>query len=264
MGIVYHGSKESGIKRLEPRKSTHGSYVYATPERVLALHFSGRSGDDLVYALGHFGSDREGPWELVELVPGAFERMYANSSSIYSLPDDTFEDKHTGFREVLSETGVDVIDEEYIPNVYDEIMKVAEQGLFKIYRYPNKPASFKPDGSDVLDRMKWYKEMGVPITKGKFDRLVYLHPELLDKINELAKEMGYDYHYEVQDLVDIFRDRVNRQLTDPDNEQYIEAVYNQLCSIYPELKEQIDPIFKYYQEQSSITPGEITPGRIIK
>ena len=24
MGIVYHGSKEHGIKRLKPRKSTHG------------------------------------------------------------------------------------------------------------------------------------------------------------------------------------------------------------------------------------------------
>ena len=42
MGIVYHGSKEHGIKRLEPRKSTHGVYVYATPEKVLALNFSGR------------------------------------------------------------------------------------------------------------------------------------------------------------------------------------------------------------------------------
>ena len=31
MGIVYHGSKEHGIKRVEPRKSTHGVYVYATP-----------------------------------------------------------------------------------------------------------------------------------------------------------------------------------------------------------------------------------------
>ena len=31
LGIVFHGSKEHGLKRLEPRNSTHGEYVYATP-----------------------------------------------------------------------------------------------------------------------------------------------------------------------------------------------------------------------------------------
>ena len=77
MGMVYHGSKEHGLKRLEPRKSTHGVYVYATPEKVLALHFSGRCGDDLTYEIGHFGSDKNGPWELVENVPRAFEKMYS-------------------------------------------------------------------------------------------------------------------------------------------------------------------------------------------
>lgn len=47
MGNVYHGSKIRGIKRLEPRESTHGVYVYATTEKVLALVFSGRCGDNL-------------------------------------------------------------------------------------------------------------------------------------------------------------------------------------------------------------------------
>ena len=60
MGIVYHGSKEHEIKRLEPRKSTHGVYVYATPEKVLALNFSGRCGDDLTYDIGHFNTDKMG------------------------------------------------------------------------------------------------------------------------------------------------------------------------------------------------------------
>lgn len=44
MGVVYHGSKEHGLTKLEPRKSTYGKYVYATPEKVLAVHFSGRCG----------------------------------------------------------------------------------------------------------------------------------------------------------------------------------------------------------------------------
>ena len=67
-------------------KSTHGTYVYATPEKVLALHFSKRCGDDLVYDIGHFSVEKDGPWELIENVPGAFDKMYSNSSSIYTLP----------------------------------------------------------------------------------------------------------------------------------------------------------------------------------
>jgi len=57
MGVVYHGSKERGLKRIEPRKSTHGVYVYATDDKFLALHFSKRCGDDLTYDIGHFDND---------------------------------------------------------------------------------------------------------------------------------------------------------------------------------------------------------------
>ena len=34
MGVLYHGSKESGLTRLDPHKSTHGDYVYATKIRT--------------------------------------------------------------------------------------------------------------------------------------------------------------------------------------------------------------------------------------
>ena len=158
MGFVYHGSKEHGIKRLEPRRSTHGVYVYATPEKVLALIFSGRCGDDLTYDIGHFNTDKNDPWELVENVPGAFEKMFSNSSSIYSFSDDTFKDINTGFKEVVSEVGVDVVSEEYCENVYERILQAEKEGLVKIYRYPNKPAGFKQDGSDILDRWRYAVE----------------------------------------------------------------------------------------------------------
>ena len=80
MGIVYHGSKEHGIKRLEPRKSTHGVYVYATPEKVLALNFSGRCGDDLTYDIGKFvySLDRD----IVVMV-----KIYNDNINVY--PNDT-------------------------------------------------------------------------------------------------------------------------------------------------------------------------------
>ena len=255
MGIVYHGSKEHGLKIIEPRVSTHGTYVYATPEKVLALNFSGRCGDDLTYDIGHFDTDENGPWELVENIPGAFEKMFSNSSSIYTLSDDTFKDIHTGFEEVVSEEAVDVINEEYCENVYDGLLEAEKEGLVRIYRYHNKPSVFKEDGSDILNKWRFYKnEMHMEFSKNQFDRLAYLRPNLLPKINELAKEFNYDYHYEPNDLIEIFEDRIKRQLKNSENEQFIDCSYISICNAYPDLKPQIDNLYGYYK--GSIKPEE--------
>ncbi|MBE6504099.1 MAG: hypothetical protein E7Z76_07480 [Methanobrevibacter sp.] len=247
MGIVYHGSKEHGIKKLEPKKSTHGIYVYATPDKVLALNFSARCGDDLTYDIGHFDTAKDEPWELVENIPRAFEKMFSNSSSIYSFSDETFKNIHTGFEEVVSEVGVDVLNEEYCENVYEGLLEAEKAGLVKIYRYPNKPASFKQDGSDILDKWRFYKnKLNKEFKKDEFDRLVYLHPNLMQKINELAREFNYDYHYEPNDLIDIFNLRIQMQLYKPDHEQYIESAYISICNTFPELKSQLDILYENY------------------
>ena len=247
MGIVYHGSSEHRIKRLEPQKSTHGVYVYATPEKVLALNFSGRCGDDLTYDIGHFGIDKNGPWELVEIIPGAFDKMFSNSSSIYSLSDETFKDIDTGFKEVVSEVGVDIIDEEYCENVYEGLLKAEREGLVKIYRYPNKPVGMKADGSDVLDKWRHYKnDMGREFGKYNFDRLLYLHPSLIEQINELAREFDLDFQYEPRDLIELFRYRILRQLYDMDHEQYVDSSYISICNAFPNFKSEIDVIYEEY------------------
>lgn len=252
MEIVYHGSKEHGIKRMEPRKSTHGVYVYATPEKVLALHFSGRCGDDLTYSLGHFSTDKNGPWELVENIPFAFDKMFSNSSSIYTLKGETFKDIHSGFKEVVSEVGVDVINEEYCENVYEGLLEAQREGLVKIYRFPNKPAGIKEDGSDILDKWRRCKyKLNMDFSKNEFDRLVYLYPNLLSKINELAKEFNYDYYYEPRDVIDLFSKRIERQLLDLDDEQYIESAYISICSSFPELKDEASALYEDYKNHIS-------------
>ena len=153
--------------------------IVSQPEKVLALNFSGRCGDDLTYDIGHFGTDKNGPWELVENIPGAFEKMFSNSSSIYSFSDETFKDIHTGFEEVVSEVGGDVVNEEYCENVYEGLLNAEREGLVKIYRYPSKPVGLKQDGSGILDKWRFYKnKLYKEFRKDEFDRLVYLHPNL--------------------------------------------------------------------------------------
>ncbi len=217
MGIVYHGSKEQNLKRFDPRKSTHGTYVYATSDKTIAMHFSKRCGDDYTYDL--FRNGKNEPWELVENIPGAFEKMYSNSASIYSFSDETFKDIKTGFEEVVSEVGVDVIGEEYYDNVFAEILKFEQQGLIKIYRYPNKPAKLKQDSSNILDKLiNLKRKYNIDLEKNVFDRLAYLHPNLLDKINEFTKECGLDYFYRYSDLIELFKSRIERQLSNPEHE----------------------------------------------
>lgn len=249
MGIVYHGSKHQNIEVFEPHKSTHGVYVYATTEKALALHFSGRSGDDLTYDLGHFGTDKDSPWQLVENIPGALEKMYANSSSIYTFSDETFKDIHTGFCEVVSESAVEPLSEEYVENVYDAMMELAKEGKIIIYRYPEKPLGFPKDGSNFFNKYRYYKEvLGKDISKNDLNRLVYLHPELLEKTNEFIRELGYDFSYKPEDLITLFEERIQRQLVDPSHEQYVECAYTSICNSYPELKSSIDEMYAEYQE----------------
>ena len=40
MGIVYHGSSVSGLKTIAPHQSTHGNYVYATPEKLISTRYA--------------------------------------------------------------------------------------------------------------------------------------------------------------------------------------------------------------------------------
>ena len=172
--------------------------------------------------------------------------MYSNSSSIYTLPSDTFEDINTGFCEVVSTTPVDVLSEQQCSSVYDALQEAEKQGLVKLYRYPNKPQNMKQDGSNILDKWRRYREMGKEFDKNAFDRLAYLHPELLDNINELSQEFGYDYQYRPEDLVGLFRSRSERQIKAPEQEQFVDSSYISICSTYPDLKPQIDPIYESY------------------
>ena len=248
MGIVYHGSMKHGLKRIEPRKSTHGSYVYATPEKALALIFSSRCGDDLTYDVDHFDTEKNGPWELVENIPFAFDKMFSNSSSIYTLSDNTFKNINTGFEEVVSDVGVDVINEEYFENVYEGLLLAEQEGLLILYRYPNKPKKMKQEGSDILDKWRYYKNIfNREYCKEDFDKLVCLHPELLEKINELSKEFDYDYIYKPQDLIDIFKRRVDSQLHNKEKEYYIESSYLSICNSFPSLTEKINKIYEDYK-----------------
>ena len=234
MGVLYHGSSVSGLKKLEPRKSTHGTYVYATKYEELAVLFSGRCGDDLTYTL--YRDNQDGPWKLVERVPNAFEKMYSNESSLYTIPDTTFEDIHTGFSELVSKSEVETLSETHISKVYDKVNELANLGKIELYRYPNRPNVISNDDNDlIMKEIKQHERSHKKLTKLSFKRLLLLHPNLLESINKqlsLIDEKPYD----TNDIVNIFDEYLVRQLLEPSHEQFLESSYLMISKYFPSLE----------------------------
>ena len=236
MSYVYHGSHTSGLKKLIPHKSTHGNYVYATEDKTLPVIFSGVAGDDLVYSLFR---ENKGSWQLVERVPECFSIIYNTSASVYTLESDSFKDIHTGFTEVVSETAVDVVQEEKIPNVYQELERLEKEGLIQIYHYPKRPESIPKDDLDLLERTIEYTKMNNgSVNKLTFERLLYLHPNLLKKVNETLSDMG-ELTYQKEELTDIFEKFIFKQMTNPEKEYFLKSSMLQISTTYPNLTNKI-------------------------
>lgn len=174
---VYHGSSISGLKSLKPSKSTHNKlWVYASKTREAAVIFISNKGSDLYYDL----SSNNDLIELTERKEGMFENIFNVSGSIYYLNPDNFIDNQTGWSmEVVSDKEVNIIKEEHIDNVYDEIIKLSNEGRIKLYLYPERPDRIPLDNNDLIPRVKRWEKNGYNVQKF-FD----LYPELVDKYKE--------------------------------------------------------------------------------
>ena len=249
MGELYHGSSTRGLTRLEPHKSTHGNYLYATKYKELAIVFSARCGDDCTYAL--YRNNNE-PWTLVERIPEAFNTMFSNSASIYTLDDSTFKDINTGFSELVSNIGVNTISEEYIENVYDKIKELQKNGLIKLYTYPNKPKEIPNDNSDLIDKeIRQNKRENKSITRESFERLILLHPNLMNKINQKLIELNIE-PFNKNDLINLFEEAILKQAIYPNYEQYLNSIVISISKTYPDLK----PIFEQKLQFFNLTKNE--------
>jgi hypothetical protein len=180
MKVYYHGSSASGMKIIEPRKSTHGEYVYAAKDKALSIAFMKnikKSHGDFSYWKGR--NPDTGKIAIAERYAGAFADIYGGiSGSIYALPADSFVENKTGFNEeVLSEVPVVPIEEIKISNVWDYLIEMRDKGEIEIYFYPDRPKVVPQDDGDLVERAKkWSKHN--PETLKTFNRL---HPALYNK-----------------------------------------------------------------------------------
>lgn len=248
MSELYHGSMRKGITELEPHRSTHGNYVYATKFKELAVIFAGRAGDDLTYSLFR-NSDNE-PWQLVERIPKGFDVMFNNEAAIYTLSDCSFKDIKTGFAEMVSEEKAKVIDEEDITNVYQELEKLNEAGLIKMYHYPERPMSIPRDDSDLIEKeLRQAERNNRKVNRSTFERLLFLHPNLLEQVNKVGCLKSKDFiPFKKEELLDIFDKFLVRQIIYPEREKFLSSAVRSFSNTYPEFNKVIQEKIQVFDQ----------------
>ncbi len=218
MGVVYHGSPIPNINELVTNRSTHGTYVYATHNKDIAIVMSHHCGDNATYSFGR--QEKDGPFDLVERMPGVFDKMFSNNFSIYTLNENDFEDIHTGFEEVVSDHPVKVLSEEKMGNLFDRINKLADEGKINIYRYPDRPEYIPVDDSDLVERMKVRLTRMDPkdISIHTFTRWIFMHPNLENEFRYLGECCGLETpsYEEIKDFY------IKRQEEEPNHEFFIQ------------------------------------------
>lgn len=218
MEYVYHGSKVHGLKTLIPHQSTHGTYVYATESKEIATIMSKRCGDDATYSLS---KDEDGKYALVERIPHAFEKMFSNDFSLYTLDSSLFKNINTGFTEVVSEVEVPVIKEEAYINLMEAINKLVEDGVINIYYYPNRPKSIPDDDRDLIDKIRkvYIEKLHKKFTVREIARWIFLHPNLESEFRSIAEEQNLmvPSYEEIKDIL------IESQKEKPDHEMYIDS-----------------------------------------
>lgn len=145
---VFHASNISGLKRLEPRVSTHGkAWIYAARDLLTASMFLGRH-HDFILGSGYV-DDR--PY-IVERFAGAFEQAKRGASgSIYLLPGSSFRAGLTGWHaEVVSEETLEPLHEILVPDAAAPLLEYERADKLDIYRFPSRPSHVPADDSDLI------------------------------------------------------------------------------------------------------------------
>ena len=185
--VVYHGSPRGDIEALEPRISTHRKEcIYATDNKVIAMMFMGRGNGDLDFVKSY----DDGLPVLVERRPGLLEKIYNKSGFMYELPGDSFEHyDYLWAPEVISfEKHIVPNRVEYYENILLALKEFADNGLLKLYQYPERPEYVPFDNSDLVERyIKFEYRNGI---KGAVDDLLKIYPEFTEQVKEKLKEMS--------------------------------------------------------------------------
>ena len=173
--MLYHASKQAGLKELIPNISTHGKkYVYAINSRLTAILF-GAPKDDFDIII----DEADGKTIIYECYPNALYKVYFEKScSLYEVCDDGFLANQTGWEpELVCEHSVTVENEIIIQNIYDEILKSVQNGDCTLFKYSDDEKYINFLRDELSERIVHYG-----ITKEQMQndqRFILYHNKLL-------------------------------------------------------------------------------------
>ena len=150
--MLYHVSQTSGIKRLRPKRSSHGkAYIYAVDNLVTGLLFGARQ-DDFDFWIT---DDETGKPEIYECYPDAFAAVYRGQRCfVYTLADDGFARGVTGWKpELVCGHEVPVLREYAVEDLYQRLLHEEADGNLRIHRYEDSPAYKKRISVHIVDRL---------------------------------------------------------------------------------------------------------------
>ncbi len=185
---VYHSSKVSGLKILEPRPSTHKiPWVYATKDIATTAMYLGDN-FDFICQTG-FSKGKPYIWERFK---GAFDLGYKDKKgSIYYLKPDTFKEGMTSYTpEIVSEVPVKVEKEIPINDVQEYLLNLEKEGKLKIFMFPNTLDGESSNKEDIVERgINWTIDFG----EDTLDRVKEYHPDVLNRVIKGLQERNYKF-----------------------------------------------------------------------
>lgn len=159
----YHGSRVDHIHTLQPHISNHGkAWVYLTSKRENALVYLSNAvekfhqdhnikHDGPFYTWASYGFNKEGVLVIEEYYPHATEETYKGIDGfIYGADhiENYMEQKDIPFA-VVTDTPVEITTAEYIPDTYEEMLRLEKSGAIIIRRYEKHS----------IEKLEWIKRV---------------------------------------------------------------------------------------------------------
>ena len=149
--MLYHISKNAGLKILKPQVSTHKkAYVYAIENVVTGLLF-GAPHDDFDFII----SEENGIPVIMECYPDAFRLSFKGKKcSIYEISDEGFMRGTTSWSpEFVSENEVAVVREIAVNDLYSRLLDEESRENLIIRRYEDAEDYKSTIAEHIVDRL---------------------------------------------------------------------------------------------------------------